>query len=95
MVDLRTKSISKRHTQPDWLTTPEAIGTFIYETVNAVSPKAAEFLKATYQEQRVLEVRRFVISTVQTTADLIYETYKKMRSFWEPDGRVLPAGFYL
>nr|XP_060626747.1 apovitellenin-1-like isoform X1 [Anolis sagrei ordinatus] len=55
--EVNGKAISKRHVRRDWLIIPDTIAFYVYESVNKVSPKTAEYLAQAVQIPFILEAR--------------------------------------
>lgn len=75
---MQSKSIFEKDRR-DWLVIPDAIAAYIYEAVNKISPKAAQFLADAAQAQPVV-VTRYARSSVIT---LQQPWVKRVREEWE------------
>ncbi|KAE8621288.1 hypothetical protein XENTR_v10004751 [Xenopus tropicalis] len=78
------KGVTKRHIQRGWLALPDEIGTYLYNVVNATSPKAGEMLRDLGDKEWFIEARRLLLTSLMSVDYAVYESYKYIRKIWEP-----------
>ncbi|XP_053161886.1 apovitellenin-1-like isoform X2 [Hemicordylus capensis] len=83
LTEVGAKAISKRHVRRDWLIIPDTIAFYIYQSVNKVSPKAAEFLAEAVQTPAILETRNFLIEKTAKLSVLTEQLVEKVSDFWK------------
>uniref|UniRef100_A0A8D2LU46 Apovitellenin-1 n=1 Tax=Varanus komodoensis TaxID=61221 RepID=A0A8D2LU46_VARKO len=73
------KPISKRHVRRDWLIIPDTIALHLYNSLNKVSPKAAEFVVEVAKALPILEIRNFLIKETARISVLAEQLAEKAR----------------
>ncbi|XP_007435935.1 apovitellenin-1-like [Python bivittatus] len=83
MTETDAKAISKRHIRRDWMIIPDTIALNVYELVNKVSPKVAEYLVNVVQTPAILETRNFLIKETAKINVLAEQFMAKLYALWE------------
>ncbi|KFR14619.1 apovitellenin-1 [Opisthocomus hoazin] len=79
--EVHSKSIYERDRR-DWLVIPDAIASYIYETVNKMSPKVGQFLVDAAQTPAVVATRNFLIKETTKFSILIEQLMEKIANLW-------------
>ncbi|NXF89513.1 APOV1 protein, partial [Eubucco bourcierii] len=79
--EVQSKSIFERDRR-DWMVIPDAIAAYIYEAVNKISPKAAQFLADAAQAQPVVVTRTFLIRETTKLSILTEQLVEKIKNLW-------------
>ncbi|XP_062830837.1 apovitellenin-1 isoform X2 [Anolis carolinensis] len=83
--EVNGKAISKRHVRRDWLIIPDAIAFYVYESVNKVSPKTAEYLAQAVQIPFILETRNILIKETSKISVQFEELVEKVSGLWKKE----------
>ncbi|XP_063161737.1 apovitellenin-1-like [Candoia aspera] len=83
MTETDAKAISKRHVRHDWMIIPDAFALKIFELVNEVSPKTAEYLYNVVQTPIILETRNFLIKETAKINILVEQLAAKLSGLWK------------
>ncbi|XP_044298426.1 apovitellenin-1-like [Varanus komodoensis] len=79
LTEADAKPISKRHVRRDWLIIPDTIALHLYNSLNKVSPKAAEFVVEVAKALPILEIRNFLIKETARISVLAEQLAEKAR----------------
>ncbi|KFQ27269.1 Apovitellenin-1 [Mesitornis unicolor] len=79
--EVHSKSIFEKDRR-DWLVIPDAIASYIYETVNKMSPKAGQFLADAAQTPVVVGSRNFLIRETTRLTILAEQLMEKIKNLW-------------
>ncbi|NXG22511.1 APOV1 protein, partial [Grallaria varia] len=66
----------------DWLVIPDAVASYVYEAVNKVSPRAAQFLADAAQTPAVVTTRNFLIRETAKLTIMAEELILKIKNLW-------------
>ncbi|NXJ93740.1 APOV1 protein, partial [Corythaixoides concolor] len=79
--EVHSKSLFEKDRR-DWLVIPDAVAAYIYETVNKVSPKVAQFLVDASQTPAVVVTRNFLIRETTKISILAEQVMEKLKNLW-------------
>ncbi|OXB83345.1 UNVERIFIED_CONTAM: hypothetical protein H355_001782, partial [Colinus virginianus] len=79
--EVHSKSIFERDRR-DWMVIPDAVGGYIYEVVNKVSPRAGQFLMDVSQTTVVAGTRSFLIRETARLTLLMEQLMEKIKNLW-------------
>ncbi|OXB62558.1 hypothetical protein ASZ78_014504 [Callipepla squamata] len=79
--EVHSKSIFERDRR-DWMVIPDAVGGYIYEVVNKVSPRAGQFLVDVSQTTVVAGTRSFLIRETARLTLLMEQLMEKIKNLW-------------
>nr|P79886.1 RecName: Full=Apovitellenin-1; AltName: Full=Apo-VLDL-II; Short=Apo-II; AltName: Full=Apovitellenin I; AltName: Full=Very low density lipoprotein II; Flags: Precursor [Coturnix japonica]AAB37468.1 very-low-density apolipoprotein II [Coturnix coturnix] len=79
--EVHSRSLSDRGRR-DWMVYPDALASYIYEAVNTVSPRAAQFLLDVSQTTVVSGARNLLIRETTKITILVEQMVEKIRSIW-------------
>ncbi|KFQ16681.1 PREDICTED: apovitellenin-1-like [Merops nubicus] len=79
--EVHSKSLFEKDRR-DWLVIPDAVAAYIYEAVNKVSPKAAQFLVDVAQTPAVVTTRNFLIRETTKLSILAEQMMEKIKNLW-------------
>ncbi|XP_029433896.1 apovitellenin-1-like [Rhinatrema bivittatum] len=81
--EVRTRTISKRHTRKDWLIIPDTIAIYIYDTINKVSPEFGKSLWSIFENSKIQQIRSFLIEKTSQLTPYVEDLYNKVIGLWE------------
>ncbi|NXU75421.1 APOV1 protein, partial [Oreotrochilus melanogaster] len=79
--EVHSKSMFEKDRR-DWLVIPDAIASYIYETVNKMSPKVGQFLADAAQTPVVVGSRNFLIRETTKLSILAEQLMEKIKKLW-------------
>ncbi|XP_033002450.1 apovitellenin-1-like [Lacerta agilis] len=82
LTEVDAKATSKRHVRHDLMIIPDAIAFYVFDAVNKVSPKTAEFLYGAFQNPIILETRNFLIKTTTEINRAFQQLVENIHSLW-------------
>ncbi|NWX19405.1 APOV1 protein, partial [Aegotheles bennettii] len=77
--EVHSKSLSENGRR-DWLVIPDAIATYIYESVNKMSPKVGQYLADAAQIPVVVVTRNFLIRETTKLSILAEQLMEKIKN---------------
>ncbi|OCT91341.1 apovitellenin-1 [Xenopus laevis] len=78
------KGVTKRHVVRGWFTVVDETGTYVYNAVNAASPKAGEMLRDLGDKEWFLEARRLLLMSVLSVQYAFHESKSYISKIWDP-----------
>ncbi|NWS76281.1 APOV1 protein, partial [Crotophaga sulcirostris] len=79
--EVQSKSVFEKDRR-DWLVIPDAIASYIYDAVNKMSPKVAQFLVDVAQTPAVVGTRNFIIRETTKISILTEQMIEKIKNLW-------------
>ncbi|NXI38988.1 APOV1 protein, partial [Galbula dea] len=79
--EVHSKSVFEKDRR-DWLVYPDAVAAYIYEVVNDIYPKAAQFLADVAQIQVIVTTRNFLIRETAKLSILAEKVAEKIKNMW-------------
>ncbi|XP_057220105.1 apovitellenin-1-like [Malurus melanocephalus] len=79
--EVQSKSLFEKDRR-DLLAIPETIASYIYETVNKVSPKVGQFLLDTVQSPSVTAARQRIAKEAVRVSVMFEQLMEKIKSLW-------------
>ncbi|NWI93391.1 APOV1 protein, partial [Pitta sordida] len=79
--EVHSKSIFEKDRR-DWLVIPDAVASLVYEAVNKLSPKGAQYLADAAQIPAVVATRNFLIRETTKLSILAEQLIEKIKSLW-------------
>ncbi|KFP78122.1 PREDICTED: apovitellenin-1-like [Apaloderma vittatum] len=79
--EVQSRSVFERDRR-DWLVIPDKVASYIYETVNKVSPKVGQFLADAAQTPAIVASRNFLIRETTKLSILAEQLIEKIKSLW-------------